>query len=129
MHGVLAPDALPELALEVGLLLPLPPHVGLPDLVLLDSAKQLASSTSPLLALEDGLLVESTPELGLLEPALEREFGLLELALEVGRLPPSLPSENGEDELEPKCCWRCGMRDIQANLKESIDRWNTQESL
>ena len=112
MHGVLAPDALPELALEVGLLLPLPPHVGLPDLVLLDSAKQLASSTSPLLALEDGLLVESTPELGLLEPALEREFGLLELALEVGRLPPSLPSENGEDELEPKCCWRCGMRDI-----------------
>ena len=69
------------LAPEVGLLAPFAPNVALPDL-------------------EDGLL----------EPGLEREFGLLELALEVGRLPPSLPSENGEDELESKCCCRCGGR-------------------
>ena len=91
------------LAPEVGLLAPFAPNVALPDLVLVDSARQLASpvcSPSPLLALEDGLL----------EPGLEREFGLLELAIEVGRLPPSLPSENGEDELESKCCCRCGGR-------------------
>ena len=94
----------PELALDVGLLPPLAPDVALLDLVLVDSARQLASPVcsplSSLLALEDGLL----------EAGLERESGLLELALEVGRLPPSLPSENGEDELESKCCCRCGRK-------------------
>ena len=100
---MLAPEVLPELALDVGLFPPFAPDVDLLDLVFVDSARQLASpvcSPSPLLALEDGLL----------EPGLEREFGLLELALEAGRLPPSLPSENGEDELESKCCCRCGRR-------------------
>ena len=81
----------------------------------------LCSTSSPLLALEDGLL----EELGLLlEPAaLERDSGLLlELALDVGRLPPSLPSEIGEDELEPKCCCRCGLKIVFKNNLETD--WN-----
>ena len=88
----------------------------------------LCSTSSPLLALEDGLL----EELGLLlEPAaLERESGLLlELALDVGRLPPSLPSEIGEDELEPKCCCRCGLKIVFKNYLETDRNFATSTSV
>ena len=86
----------------------------------------LCSTSSPLLALEDGLL----EELGLLLAALERESGLLlELALDVGRLPPSLPSEIGEDALEPKCCCRCGLKIVFKNNLETDRNFATTTSV